>query len=207
MSDREWRFFSIEGGGADFVRTVNENLIAILQYDRGRALFKRIEDTGRTYRIEYVQNTFNSGDLYNLTTTNDPRMLCDPSYPLRENFEPTIQTVRERRKVFIYYWHELVHGLHVAEGSLGAWDAEEEFRTTGLYTLQYDAAQFTENALRRDAGLPRRPVYCWRGDNIAVLELEKRRRKNLGLPENPREYVRGVEDNFDRYWLRAVRMS
>jgi hypothetical protein len=203
MSDRQWRFFQIEGGDTAFVETINTNLIAILQYNLGRRLFDRIERTGRTYRIQYVPNTFNSKDSFNLFTTNDPRMLCDPHYLSSTDFEPTVSTVRQRRKTFIYYWHELVHGLHVAEGTWRAWDAEEEFRTVGLYNYQSDT--FTENTLRQRAGLPRRPVYCWIGDRQDVLRVEMQRRKRYGLPENPRQYLVGAEDDFNGWRGMPVR--
>jgi hypothetical protein len=105
--------------------------------------------------------------------------------------------------VFIYYWHELVHCFHVTDGYFAPrWDAAEEFRTTGLFQYEH-GGDFTENALRRVAGLPRRPVYSWLGERPDVLSEEKRRRKAMRLPENPRDYIVGVEDNFDQWSRRA----
>jgi hypothetical protein len=206
MSDeRKWGPCVIEGGDANFVREVRDNLNAINRYALGFELFAIIKGTGKTCYIEYTQNTFNSDSFFRPWGSNAPRILCDPDYLWRKEFEPTIATVRARRRLFIYYWHELVHCLHVATGGYRApkWDAEEEFRTVGLFQYEH-GGDFTENALRRVLRLPRRPVYCWSEDADPVkLFAEKQRRLSLNLPENPRDYIRDVEDSFDQWARRA----
>lgn len=206
-NERLWGPFVIEKGDTNFVRTVRDNLNAINGFPLGQKLFAAITKEGITCKIEYLQNTFNVKDYFRHPFgSSSATIFCDPHYLLTKNFEPTIKTVRQKRKTFIYYYHEIIHCLHVVSNYWApAWDAEEEFRTVGLYS--HEGGRFTENAFRKILGLPRRPVYTWIGSKTRIPEMQKRRL--YGLPPKPRDYIKGVEDDFKKWeqWKVQMRMK
>ncbi len=53
--------------------------------------------------------------------------------------------------------HELIHARHDVNGNLGSTRSAEEDKTTGVVT--HSADPFTDNAVRDDYGIPRRPHY------------------------------------------------
>ena len=101
-------------------------------------------------------------------------------------FELTQEFVVACKKTYIYFAHELIHHLHNLEGTFKADDLDEECRTVGLY--QYDHNSLTENWLRQEMGLPRRPCYQYYNgvsDSKQLLNAFNvwKKQKNHYLPE------------------------
>lgn len=203
-NNRLWGPFIIKGGDNNFVKTVRDNLNMINRYDLGKRLFAAIKKENETIDIKYVEKSFNADDSGFPLGSNFAFIKCDPQYIFSKDFEPTWKIVTSRKKAFVYYFHEIIHCLHVVSSYFApSWDAIEEFKTVGLYN--YDGAVFTENAFRKILGLPRRPVYTWIGAKTLAREMVVR--KQYGLPPKPKDYLRGVEDNFSEWakWKRKNR--
>jgi hypothetical protein len=114
---------------------------------------------------------------------DDGKIYFDTGFAvIRPYFEPTQPTVLAYQKPYVYLFHELVHFLHNEEGSFKA-DMNEEYRSVGLY--EFENEPISENSLRKEAGLPRRPCYTWEpnGKNVKKYELEKNMRTLRRLPE------------------------
>lgn len=199
-NERLWGSFVIKKGNAKFVKSVRENLNAINSFPLGQKLFARIKKAGITCTIKYRQDWFNTRDyVRHPFGPNTATFFCDPNYVFEKDFEPTIHTVRQKKSTFIYYFHEILHCLHVVQNYFApTWNAEEEFKTVGLFN--YDGSQFTENGFRKLLGLPRRPVYNWIGfiDQKKLKEEMVQRRRHR-LPPDPRKYIKNVEDDFQKW--------
>ncbi len=165
-----------------FKSTVENQIWTINYWPTGKALLDEITKraTGRVYDttldVRYTRNVCAFRD--------DGVLYYDPSYLTSSSslFEPTQPTVIASHKTYVYVFHELVHFYHYMLGGFKA-DAQEEFRTVGLY--QYALEKFSENGLRKEAHLPRRPCYYWRNrpDNASQYQMERMERQNRGLPD------------------------
>ena len=73
---------------------------------------------------------------------------------------------------------------------------EEEFRTVGIYQNAFEP--LSENGLRKEAMLPRRPCYfCQlRPDNARGYNREKEMRRSKQLPEQWQIQAGSEEFNF-----------
>jgi hypothetical protein len=131
----------------------------------------------------------------------DPKMINT-----RGEFEPTISAIRSSGKDFVYLYHELVHYVHYHWGEYKhppkrlkndseEFDGEacEEFRTVGIY--EYDGENPSENALRKELKLPRRPCYYYSQFN----SIEDRRRQNRKLKPVKQITLADKECSFDYY--------
>lgn len=193
---RLWGPIEIVGGPAQFVQTVRNELNRINHGSIGREVFRRLEGSGCL--IEFTPGKLETSDNDAGSTSfwgpNRPIIKYDPSYALTHDFEPTTLRVRHRGMTWIYLFHELVHCLNISESYSSPIDSpEDEFRTTGLY--RYATERISENSFRRQAGLPRRPVYNWVGSS-PTLATEQRLRLDSGLSADPQNYLRNVEDDF-----------
>ena len=115
---------------------------------------------------------------------SDGKLYYNSSYLQKlPSFDPTQPTVIAAKKTYVYLFHELVHFLHRASFGWSGYhaDAVEEFRTVGLYNFKSEA--LCENALRREAGLPRRPCYSWVKTDTDMYSAERAMRNGLKLPQ------------------------
>ena len=142
----------------EFKSTVTKEIWTINFWSTGQQLLNAIMDKARG-KIFDTKLTFRS--LPNACGYRDDGTLWyDPSYFKRTIFEPTQATVVASNKTYVYLFHELVHYYHDLAGTYDK-DAqggtpEEEFRTVGIYQNAFEP--LSENGLRKEAMLPRRPV-------------------------------------------------
>ena len=169
------------GNRADFRATVEAQLWTIHFWKTGKALLDEItrKASGALWdtklRIRYLDGA--------CAYREDEVLYYDPKYCLREpHFEPTQKLVIASNKTYIYLFHELIHFYHDVSGTFRA-NLEEELLTVGLYDKSHEP--LSENALRKDAMLPRRPCYCWqrRADSVTDYERERKIREGKGLPD------------------------
>jgi hypothetical protein len=124
------------------------------------------------------------------------RLKYDPDYAVKYPiFEPTQNMVRLQQKTYIYLFHELIHFYHYVTDSYVS-DYDEEFRATGLY--RFEKERYSENAIRKDASLPRRPCYAWQRNakNQFDYDQEQSIRKAMNLPSQMLLDPRGSECMF-----------
>lgn len=201
----------IEDGDAAFEKTIKGWLQNIVGTDRGHALVLRIAQKGGTLKIRPPETLFEKkAHCFNTKASEivfepgylKPGKITDPTVSITD---PTVSTVLARKMEFIYLYHELVHiyrrrwDLFMGVGIMKTGStAEEEFATTGLYeystpglaqilTSGKNAIRggyaFSENELRQDLGLPRRPYYYTDGESDKWKE-ERKRRMLLHLPDS-----------------------
>ena len=172
------KWFSFRASGYDvneLKRQFVKHLWTIHFWTTGRNLIEAIINrtgfaVGATLTVEYIAR----GCDYK----SDETLFWDPDF-VKTRFnvvqEPTQATVLAQHKEYVYVFHELLHYYH----DLCDWwfqgSATEEFKTVGIY--EYSNEALSENALRREMGLPRRPCYYYNNPN----EEETSRRQKEGL--------------------------
>lgn len=200
---RLWGPIEIRGGNAQFVQAVRRDLDRINHYRLGREVYRLLDGSGCSIEFNGNQNTCSTTSYFRPLGVNRPNVTLSLNYFSIRNPDPTTERVRQRGMIWVYLFHELVHCLHVVDSYMSPLGSPiDEFRTTGLY--QYANERISENAFRREAGLPRRPAYNW-VDPSDTLDAEKQVRAAGGLPADPQDYMSGVEDDFSSWhsWLNS----
>ena len=166
----------------EFRKQVEEQLWTIHYWKVGQRLLDAITEkaTGRIWDTKLLVRYFKDCSDYR----DDEVFFYDPRYYFQRPYriDPTQERVVSHRKTYVYLFHELVHFYHDLLGKFTA-TLDEEYRTVGLY--EYSREAFSENALRKELLLPRRPCYCWqlRPDNMVRYQAEKAKRQRMGLPD------------------------
>ena len=159
----------------DFVDAVTKEIWTINYWQTGKKLAAALEQAGAgKVRFRYFSQC---------AFKDDGSLWYDSAYLLRTpHFEPTQPTVINFHKTYVYLFHELVHFLHYTQKGFLKYksDIAEEFTTVGLYDYEFEA--LSENALRRETGLPRRPCYTWQIKS-AMYEQERAKRAQSKMPE------------------------
>lgn len=123
--------------------------------------------------------------------------------------DPTYDKLKARNALAVYLYHELVHAYRDDRGEFkklgfgktlaGFECTPEEFNTVGLY--EYADYSVSENALRKQLGLPRRPYYLTNKTGPSFIDEEMRRYfLMLPLPKkfNKYELVNKPSNAFTR---------
>lgn len=90
--------------------------------------------------------------MLNQFMPHDGSIIFTPEYDMYDASEPWMVPPKE-----IYLAHELVHVHHMLRGDNYSDNITEEYKTVGLFP--WDNEKFSENAIRRDYGVPLRPKY------------------------------------------------
>jgi Effector protein len=159
----------------DFVDSVTKEIWTINYWETGKklAVALTLANAGKVRIRQFSQCAFkNDGTLW-----YDSAFLQGRPY-----FEPTQPTVVSSHKTYVYLFHELVHFLHSEQQGIFNYKSNiaEEFTAVGLYNSKFEV--ISENALRREAGLPRRPCYTWETKSV-LYEQERLMRVQLKMPE------------------------
>lgn len=158
----------------DFIDKVSKEIWTINYWQTGKKLVAALTEAGAG---KVMMKPF-----FNCAFRNDGSLWYDSAYLLRKpHFEPTQPTVIASHKTYVYLFHELVHFLHYQQKGMLTYksDMDEEYATVGLYNSEFES--ISENALRREVALPRRPCYTWETKS-ALWEQERMLRVQRRMP-------------------------
>lgn len=137
------------GGSAHFRNLVIRDVYLLSTTRTGRETLKRLEESGSLVRIEPSPDdgSFTAGDAGRNST-----IYYNPSDKLAA-FDENGGRISAPAQITL--GHELVHSVHIAEGTDGKTLRDEEGRVRGDGS-DYDTETINENRLREDLGQPQR---------------------------------------------------
>lgn len=130
-------------GSPEFVASAQKTLRTLRNTQVGARIFSRLESANARVRIRYRSDPW-GGAHTDPEDRGGSLIFWDPTFELHR-FPP---------EVFLY--HELVHAWYNAVG-MHEEGPEAEKKVIGLG--QYSKNDFTENALREELGIPKRPRW------------------------------------------------
>jgi len=207
LDAREGAALKIIGPDDEYVKTTIAALGNINFWPWGKNLFEAMCEKklkGVFLNIEFEANKFQ----FELAYASTDRIALDWRYVSKvadrpqDLLEPTQKEVAKCNKLYVYLAHELLHALHVIQGTYkqsapGMASPPEEFATTGLF--EHNDDPFTENRFRLDMGLSRRPLYFYKVPGFGggpEWHVENEKRKDYGLPPLPNIEPRETQHTF-----------
>ena len=156
------------GGSAEFRNLVIRDLYLLSTTPTGREILERLERTGSVVTIvpESVKSSETAQDGRDSTISYNP---SDGFAASHRNDDGSLSAITAPPQTGL--GHELVHAVHIGEGTAGEYWAEEtRARGDGMH---YEDETINENRLREDLGQPER----W-GFPMSTIEEQR----NLGVP-------------------------
>lgn len=130
------------------------------QKKKAKADYERLKKKSKTAK-KICEDLEKSSETYTIVPTTGGNAYSPSTNEI--SYNPSSTTIGsgtkpwETRPPEVGLGHELVHARHDDEGTLGKTRADEENATTGVGPHSKDP--YTDNAIRHDYGIPRRPHY------------------------------------------------